>query len=71
MFGKILTSILLVGSGYLYAAAKFNKKNEEKKDRQVENFIECQRCKTFVDIKEASLRDGKYYCKDCKEKISN
>lgn len=66
MFGKILTTILLVGGGYLLAASKFAKKN--KNDKDVENYIECSSCGTFVDIKETCLKNGKYICKECIKK---
>ncbi|MBR8462612.1 hypothetical protein KDD93_08455 [Campylobacter sp. faydin G-24] len=42
-------------------------KAKKQVDERVENFVECGKCGTFVDIKESILRNGKYICKDCEK----
>jgi len=59
---KLLLLIgVLVGVYYLF----FKKKalNPPSSDNsQEEAMIPCARCDTYVQIKEALMRDGKYYC---------
>jgi len=38
---------------------------KSKKDDS-ETVVECQKCSVYVSVKEAVLKDGKYYCsKEC------
>jgi uncharacterized protein len=53
--------------GLVYFIFKSNKKsikNSEKINEENE-FIQCDKCKTFVLKKEAIKKDEKYYCKEC------
>ncbi|MCD8213747.1 MAG: hypothetical protein LUC34_06855 [Campylobacter sp.] len=40
-------------------------KLKKRGDKDAQNFVECDKCGTFIDIKEAVLSGGKYICKDC------
>lgn len=44
------------------------KPKKTKKSASIENFVECERCSTFVELKDTVLRDGKYICKECIKK---
>ncbi|MDR2080954.1 MAG: hypothetical protein LBP54_03585 [Campylobacteraceae bacterium] len=38
------------------------------KNRMVESaelMVECSKCKTFVSAKEALMKDGRYFCREC------
>lgn len=37
-----------------------------KKESKIDEFVECQKCKTFINKQEAIIKDEKFYCKDCK-----
>ena len=30
-----------------------------------QSFVECSKCDTFVELKDSTLRNGKYICKEC------
>ncbi|MSN96365.1 hypothetical protein F1B92_04050 [Campylobacter sp. FMV-PI01] len=59
--GKILILILICAFCYFLILPKFR----TKKDNKIQNFVECDKCNTFVDIKEAIIKNQKYICKDC------
>lgn len=42
-----------------------NRKKDATETKEIENFVECKKCGTFVEVKEAVLSSGKYICKDC------
>lgn len=44
-----------------------NRKKDASDTKEIENFVECKECGTFVEVKEAVLSSGKYICKDCIE----
>ncbi|AII15353.1 hypothetical protein CIG11343_1475 [Campylobacter iguaniorum] len=62
MLGKIIIFALIVAIIYFFIVPKFRKK-DDKKDSQ--NFVECEKCGTFVSLDEAVLSSGKYICKEC------
>ena len=41
-----------------------SKKAEEKK-LDADTLVECEKCGTYVTIKESILVNGKYYCDEC------
>lgn len=40
-------------------------KKRTKKDENISDFVCCDKCKTFVDLKKIVKIDDKYICKDC------
>jgi len=59
---KIIIFLIIIGVIYFL----FIKSNDKKEINNEENeFIQCENCKTFVLKKEAILKNGKYYCKEC------
>ena len=40
--------------------------NKKKTSEDVEEMVECSRCRVYVEIEEAIISNGKYYCsKEC------
>lgn len=39
-----------------------NSKNSKKTTTDEDDMVECKQCGTYVSLKEAFLRDGRYYC---------
>ena len=37
----------------------------KKEDKEAENFVECNKCGTFIEAKDAVIRGGGYVCRDC------
>ncbi|ALV65547.1 PP0621 family protein [Campylobacter fetus] len=62
MLGKIIIFALIIAAIYFFILSKFRK---NKPSNSSENFVECDKCKTFVSINEAVLKNGKYICKEC------
>ena len=43
-----------------------SQKNESKKSEEVDEMVECSRCGVYVEIEEAIVSNGRYYCsKEC------
>ncbi|MDO5045469.1 PP0621 family protein [Campylobacter sp.] len=42
-----------------------NRKKEASETKETQNFVQCSKCDTFVEVKDAVLSSGKYICKDC------
>ncbi len=43
-----------------------NEESSKKGDEEVEDLVECAKCGVFVEIDEAIVSNGKYYCsKEC------
>ncbi len=42
-------------------------KTEKKLDE--DTLVECEKCSTYVTIKESVIINGKYYCDECAAKI--
>ncbi|SFV60624.1 hypothetical protein MNB_SM-7-780 [hydrothermal vent metagenome] len=70
---KWLLVIGVVGAIYYFFIKKSSPietkertKNSSRRDEKVDEMVECSRCGVYVDIKEAILSGGKYYCsKEC------
>jgi len=41
---------------------KQTSKSQNKTQKEVNEMVECSKCGVFVDIQEAILSNGKYYC---------
>lgn len=62
--GKILFITIIIALIYFIISSKFQKR--DKNDESVQNFVECDCCKTYVDINETkSIGNGKFICKEC------
>jgi uncharacterized protein len=58
--GKIIVFLIIIGVIY-YMFKKSNKKVENDENE----FVQCEKCKTFILKKDAKFKNGKYYCKEC------
>ena len=41
------------------------KGGEKKEDENAQNFVECKKCGTFIEAKDAVISGGGYVCEDC------
>lgn len=66
---KLLLLIgVLVGAYYLFFKKKKSLTPPSPDNTQEEAMIPCAECDTYVQVKEALMRDGKYYCsRECME----
>ncbi|WP_086228585.1 MULTISPECIES: hypothetical protein [Campylobacter] len=62
MIAKIIIFVLIIGVIYYFIIPKFRSK---KPSDSGESFVECSKCDTFVELKDSTLRNGKYICKEC------
>lgn len=62
MIAKIIIFVLIIGVIYFLIIPKFKSK---KPSDSGESFVECSKCDTFVELKDSTLRNGKYICKEC------
>lgn len=62
MIAKIIIFVLIIGVIYYFIIPKFKSK---KPSDSGESFVECSKCDTFVELKDSTLRNGKYICKEC------
>lgn len=62
MIVKIIIFIAIIAIIYFFIISKFRSK---KPINDGENFVECSKCSTFVELKESTLKAGKYICKEC------
>ena len=37
----------------------------KKEDKEAQNFVECKKCGTFIEAKDAVISGGGYICQDC------
>ena len=44
-------------------------KNKEQKKLDEDTLVECEKCSTYVTVKESIIINGKYYCDDCAAKV--
>ena len=63
MLFKILAFLAVLILIYMAFFKKRKKSNDNSKE--IENFVECDECGTFVEVKEAVLKSGKYVCDEC------
>jgi len=59
--GKIIIILIIIATIYYL----FRSDKKENRDNNENEFVQCENCKTFVLKKEATLKNGKYYCKEC------
>jgi len=62
---KIIIFLIIIGVIYFLFIKQNNKEVKNKTNNEENEFIQCENCKTFVLKKEAILKNGKYYCKEC------
>ena len=62
MIAKIIIFVLIIGVIYYFIIPKCRSK---KPSDSGESFVECSKCDTFVELKDSTLRNGKYICKEC------
>ena len=43
------------------------RKTKEEKKLDEDTLVECEKCGTYVTVKESILINGKYYCDECVE----
>nr|WP_314734987.1 hypothetical protein [uncultured Campylobacter sp.] len=41
------------------------KRGAKKEDKEAENFVECKKCGTFIEAKDAVISGGGYVCREC------
>nr|MBP3724971.1 hypothetical protein [Campylobacter sp.] len=59
MIAKFVIFALIIAIIYFVFFKKPNK------IKSAQDFVECQKCKSFVSIDEMVLSNGEYYCKEC------
>ncbi|WP_024791916.1 PP0621 family protein [Lebetimonas sp. JS138] len=59
--GKIIVFLIIIGVVYYM----FRPNKKIKKDNDENEFVQCEKCKTFVLKKDAKFKNGKYYCREC------
>jgi hypothetical protein len=62
MLFKILIFSVIILAIYIVFFKNKVKKNVSK---NIENFVECKKCETFVDIKDAIISSSGYICSEC------
>lgn len=69
--GKIVALIVIVALVYFLILPKFTRsKNDIKRSNyeskgKVTDLVECSKCKTLVDMKEATISTSGYVCDEC------
>lgn len=78
MLGKILLLVAIIGIIYFFILPKFQKsgkksvsKGEDKNEKGTQNFVECYKCSTFIDVKDAVISTNGYICSECLNKKQN
>jgi uncharacterized protein len=62
--GKIIVFLIIIAIIY-FLFIKTNKKEIKKTEENENEFVQCEKCKTFVLKKDCIQKNGKYYCKEC------
>ena len=65
MLFKILTFLAVLIAIYLIFFKTRVKGGAKKEDKDAENFVECKKCGTFIEAKDAVISGGGYICEDC------
>lgn len=60
--GKLITLVIIVAVIYFFILPKFRKKDSQ---NDVQNFVQCEICGTFVSLDETTIQNNKYICKEC------
>ena len=66
----ILKLIILAVAGvliYRFFGGKFPKisRTSEEKKLDEDILVECEKCHTYITVKESIIANGKYYCDEC------
>lgn len=61
---KLIIFAIIIISIYYMVVSKFRSKST---DNSAENFIQCDKCRTFISANETILKNGKHICKDCND----
>ena len=67
----ILKLIILAIAGYFIykffggKLPSLGGKSKEEKKLDDDTLVECEKCSTYVTVKESILMNGKYYCDEC------
>lgn len=62
MIAKILIVAVILGLVYFLFIKKLTKNRPKNSG---DDFVECEKCGTFVGLNETILKDGKYFCCEC------
>ena len=65
MLFKILVFLAVLIAIYLIFFKTRVKRGVKKEDKEAENFVECKKCGTFIEAKDAVISGGGYVCQDC------
>ena len=68
MLFKILAFLAVLIAIYLIffkTRIKRGVKGAKKEDKEAENFVECKKCGTFIEAKDAVISGSGYICEDC------
>ena len=65
MLFKILVFLAVLIAIYLIFFKTRVKRGVKKEDKEAENFVECKKCGTFIEAKDAVISGGGYICEDC------
>ena len=65
MLFKILAFLAVLIAIYLIFFKTRVKGGAKKEDKDAENFVECKKCGTFIEAKDAVISGGGYVCQDC------
>ena len=65
MLFKILAFLAVLIAIYLIFFKTRVKRGVKKEDKDAENFVECKKCGTFIEAKNAVISGGGYVCQDC------
>ena len=65
MLFKILVFLAVLIAIYLIFFKTRVKRGVKKEDKEAENFVECKKCGTFIEAKNAVISGGGYICEDC------
>ena len=65
MLFKILAFLAVLIAIYLIFFKTRVKGGAKKEDKEAQNFVECKKCGTFIEAKDAVISGGGYICEDC------
>ena len=65
MLFKILVFLAVLIAIYLIFFKTRVKRGVKKEDKEAENFVECKKCGTFIEAKDAVISGGGYVCREC------
>ena len=65
MLFKILVFLAVLIAIYLIFFKTRVKRGAKKEDKEAENFVECKKCGTFIEAKDAVISGGGDICEDC------